>query len=254
MFRAFQFGLIVLMLAVLAMISAVVTMHFAIHGAEVSVPDFKDLSVAEATSKAASLGLEVDVENHFYSVNIPLGRVVSQSPAAGAVVRREWHVRLTESLGPQRVAIPNLTGSDQRLAAIEIRRVGLELGQQAEMPDAYATPGAVIAQNPAPNASGVERPSVSLLVAAEPATTATGGFVMPDLTGQLFSSAALTITHAGLTLAPMKEQQVYVQPLQSTDTIAAPLPPIPIGSVIAQKPAAGHRIDASTPIELTVAQ
>src|ERR1700761_8063262 len=138
MFRAFQFVLVVLMLAVLAMVSAVVTMHFAIHGAEVSVPDFKDLTVAEATSKAASMDLEVDVDNHFYSVDIPAGRIVNQSPAPGSVVRREWHVRLTASLGPQKTAIPKVTVSPQRLASIDIRRVGLELGQIAEMPDAYA--------------------------------------------------------------------------------------------------------------------
>jgi beta-lactam-binding protein with PASTA domain len=253
MFRAFQFVLILLMLAVLAMVSAVVTMHFAIHGAEVSVPDFKDLTVAEATSKAASLGLNIAVENHFYSVDIPIGRIVNQSPAAGTVVRREWHVRLTESLGPQRVAIPSLTGSDQRLASIEIRRVGLELGQGAEMPDGYASPGTVIAQNPAANASGVERPSVSLLVAAEPVETI-NGFVMPDLTGQTFAAAALAVTRAGLQLAPMKEQQVSVLAVDGVNSTAPPQLPVPIGSVIAQSPAPGHRVDASTPVELTVAQ
>lgn len=253
MLRAFQFVLVLLMLAVLAMVSAVVTMHFAIHGAEVSVPDFKDLTVAEATSKAASLGLNVNVENHFYSVDIPVGRIVSQSPAAGTVVRRDWNVRITESLGPQRVAIPGLTGSDQRLASIEIRRDGLELGQGAEMPDAYAAPGTVVAQNPSPNAAGVERPSVSLLVAAPP-IAANSGFVMPDLTGQMFSSAALSVTRAGLQLAPMKEQAVSIPAVEGVNSTTAPQPPVPIGSVVAQSPAPGHRVDVSTPIQLTVAQ
>jgi beta-lactam-binding protein with PASTA domain len=253
MLRGFQFILIVLILGVLAMVSAVVTMHFAIHGAEVSVPDFKNLTVAEATSKAASMGLEINVDNHFYSVDIPIGRIVGQSPAPGTVVRREWHVRLTQSLGPQRVAIPRLTGSDQRLASIEIRRVGLELGQGAEMPDAYAVPGSVIAQNPGPNAPGVERPSVSLLVAKEPEAIS-GGFVMPDFTGQMFSSAALEITRAGLQLAPMKEQQVSVPAVGDTSVAAPPQPVVPIGSVLAQTPAPGHRVDAATPVLLTVAQ
>jgi eukaryotic-like serine/threonine-protein kinase len=253
MLRAFQFVLVLLMLAVLALVSAVVTMHFAIHGAEVSVPDFKDMTIGEATSKAASLGLNINVENHFYSVDIPVGRVVSQSPAPGTVVRSEWNVRLTESLGPQRVAIPALTGSDERLASIEIRRDGLELGQGAEMPDAYASPGTVIAQNPAPNAAGVERPSISLLVAAPP-VEAGGGFVMPDFTGQMFSSAALAITRAGLQLAPMKEQQVSTPQTEGAQATAQPPPQVAIGSVIAQSPATGHRVDATTPIQLTVAQ
>jgi eukaryotic-like serine/threonine-protein kinase len=253
MLRGFQFILVLLMLGVLAMVSAVVTMHFAIHGAEVAVPDFKNLTVVEATSKAASMGLEINVDNHFYSVDIPVGRIVNQSPAPGTVVRREWHVRLTQSLGPQRVAIPRLVGSDQRLASIEIRRVGLELGQDAEMPDSYAAPGAVIAQNPGPNAPGVERPSVSLLVAKDPDPT-TGGVVMPDFIGHMFSSAAMEITRAGLQLAPMKEQQVSVPAVGDTNTAAPPQPVVPIGSVIAQSPAPGHRVDAATPVEFTVAQ
>lgn len=253
MLRAFQFVLVVLMLAVLALISAVVTMHFAIHGAEVKVPDFKELSVAEATARAASNGLNLSVDNRYYSVDVPVGRIVAQSPAPGTVVRREWQVRLTESLGPQRVAIPALTGSNQRLAAIAIRRVGLELGASAEMPWAYAAPGTVIAQTPAPNASGVERPSISLLVAASSPQT-NNGYVMPDLTGQMFSAAALAITRTGLTLAPMKEQQVSIPPVAGVNTGTSPQPPVPIGSIVAQSPAPGQRVDATTPIELTVAQ
>ena len=253
MLRAFQFVLLLLMLAVLAMVSAVVTMHFAIHGTEVSVPDFKDMSVSEATGKAASLGLNIGVDNHFYSIDIPQGRIVSQSPVPGTVVRREWHVRVNESLGPQRVAIPALIGSDQRLASIEIRRVGLELGQGAEMPFAYAAPGAVIAQNPRPNASGVERPSISLLV-AQPPVDSSIGYVMPDLTGQMFSSAASMVTKAGLNLAPMKQQQTSVPAVGSVDSSTPPQSPLPVGAVISQSPAPGHRVDASTPIELTVAQ
>jgi len=241
------------MLALLALFSAVATMHFAIHGAEVNVPSFKGLTVTEATEKAAALGLNLSVDNHFYSVDIPAGHVLNQSPAAGTVVRREWHVRLTESLGPQRVAIPDLTGSDQRRASIQIRRVGLELGAAAELPYAYVPAGTVIAQNPPPDAAGVERPSVSLLIAAPP-LDANSGLVMPDLTGQMFSQAALAITHAGLILAPVKNAPSPVPDVGGAASVQSPQPVVPIGTVISQNPPPGHRVDASTPIELTVAQ
>jgi hypothetical protein len=151
------------------------------------------------------------------------------------------------------VAIPDLTGSDQRLASIQIRRVGLELGDTADMPYAYASPGTVIAQNPAPDAAGVERPSVGLLIAAPP-LEANGGMVMPDFTGQVFSSAALVITRAGLKLAPVKTAQVTVPDVASTTSAQLPQPILPIGTVTGQSPPPGHRVDASTPIELTVAQ
>jgi beta-lactam-binding protein with PASTA domain len=253
MLRAFQFALILLMLAGLAMLSAIATMHFAIHGAEVIVPSFKGLTVPEATSKAAALGLNLSVDNHFYSVDIPVGHIVSQSPAPGTIVRREWHVRLGESLGPQRVAIPNLIGLDQRVASIQIRRAALEIGSSAEMPWAYAPEGSVIAQNPAPGAAGVARPNVSLLL-AEPAVAAPPAFIMPDLTGQMFPAAALAIAQAGLKLAPVKQAPAEIPAIPGATSPQPIQPATPIGSVIGQSPQPGQHVDVSTPIELTVAQ
>jgi len=252
-FRAFKFAVVVLGLAVLAMLSAVVTMHFAIHGAEVTVPSFKGLTVAEATDKASALGLNLTVDNHFYSVEIPAGRILNQSPSPGTVVRREWRVRLTESVGPQRVAIPNLTGSNQRLASIQIRRIGLEVGPTAEMPYAYAPADTVIAQNPAPDAAGVESPTVSLLVAVPP-LEASSGVVMPDFTGQSYSGASAAISHAGLKLTPVKRVSADIPGIVSPTDTQAPQLPVAPGTVTGQNPPAGDRVDASTPIELTVAQ
>jgi eukaryotic-like serine/threonine-protein kinase len=253
MLRAFQFLLILLMLAGLAMLSAIATMHFAIHGAEITVPAFKGLTAEEATSKAATLGLNLSVDNHVYSVDIPPGHIVSQSPAAGAIVRREWHVRLSESLGPQRVAIPNLVGLDQRLASIQIRRDALEIGSNAEMPWPYASEGAVIAQNPAAGAAGVARPNVSLLIAG-PTETSGPAFVMPGLIGQMFPAAALAITQAGLKLAPVMEAPAAIPPVASPGSSQPIQPVTPVGSIVSQNPQPGLRVDASTPIELTVAQ
>ena len=198
----FRFVLVILLLTVVAMTSALVTMHFAIHGGEVSVPDLKGMSVADAGQRAASLGLTMQVENRLYSADVPPGRVANQSPAAGAIVRRGWRVWLTESLGPQKLAIPDVKGKDQRFATIEIRRAGFQTGTVAEMPWPGAQPGAVIAQSPEPNASGVESPVMNLLVAAEDGgSQSMGGLVLPNLEGQVFTSAALTLTRMGLRLA-----------------------------------------------------
>ena len=72
------------------MVSALTTMHFAIHGAEVKVPDFRGMSEADARRKAAAVGLEMSIEDHFYSAVVPESRIVTQSPAAGAIVRTGW--------------------------------------------------------------------------------------------------------------------------------------------------------------------
>jgi eukaryotic-like serine/threonine-protein kinase len=246
MLRLFQFVILTLGLALVALTSAIVTMRLVIHGAEVKIPSFQGLPAQQALAKAADLGVEMTIDNRFYSAEIPAGRILSQSPAPGAVVRREWHVRCIESLGPQTVAIPNLTGQPQRAAIIALRRLGLEVGAVVRM-NSPAQPETVIAQDPPPGAAGVEKPSVALLISdptpTESAATA-ATYVMPDFTGHPYGTAAATITHAGLKLSPTIDTPAPAIPQDQT-----PLPP---GTVIAQTPAAGYSIDPNTPIQLTV--
>ena len=204
--------------------------------------------MADAGQRASALGLTLQVESHLYSTDVPLGRVASQSPAAGTLVRRGWRVWLTESLGPQKLGIPDVKGRDQRFATIAIRRAGFQVGTVAEMPWPAVQPGTVIAQSPDANAAGVESPAMNLLVAGEPAegAEAQGGFVMPNLEGQVFTAAALAVTQMGLKLAPVKEQDMHER--------AAGAPIYPPGAVVGQNPAAGSRVDATTAVQLTVAK
>ena len=93
----FQVASLVMLLVVVALLAAIATMHFAIHGAEVQVPALKGMTVADARSQTAGLGLNLDVDNLYYSSDVAAGHILSQSPAAGTVVRREWRVRVAES-------------------------------------------------------------------------------------------------------------------------------------------------------------
>ena len=114
MINFFRLVLAGLALAMAGLIAAVVTMRLAIHGAEVKVPDLQGLTVTEAVHKTANMGLNLGIDNRYYSVDVPAGRVLAQSPLPGAIVRREWRMRVTESLGPQRVAIPKVVGQQER--------------------------------------------------------------------------------------------------------------------------------------------
>jgi beta-lactam-binding protein with PASTA domain len=246
----FRFLLVILLLTVVAMTSAIVTMHFAIHGAEVSVPDFHGLTLADAGQRAARAGLTLHVENHLYSADVPAGRIANQSPAPGTIVRSGWRVWLTQSLGPQKLAIPNVTGEEQRVATIEIRRAGLQIGSIDTLPQAGAEPGTVIAQSPVANAPAVASPVVNLLVAGPQSSPTPPQFVMPDVLGQPYTAAADSLTRAGLLVAP-----AVIQPPLPTQPGATPVTPPPVsGTVIAQNPLAGFPVEPTTHIQLTVAQ
>jgi len=243
--RFFRFLLRALILFVVFMASALTAMRFAIHGAEVTIPNFNGLTTQEALSKAADLGVEMTIDNRFYSAEVPAGRILTQSPVPGTVVRREWHVRAAESLGPPMVAIPNLLGQNQRAATMEIRRLGLELGDVARMPFAATAPDTVIAQDPQPGAAGVEKPGISMIT-SDPSEAQTSGFVMPNFIGQQYATAAAAINRAGLKLAPVSEITPETSPATGELVMA--------GTVISQSPQAGYRVDTSSAIELTIAR
>ncbi len=254
--RFFQFVLVALLLFMIALVSAITTMHFAIHGAEVTVPDFRGLDLAEATRKAIEARLAISVDEHFFSATTPLGHVLTQSPAPGTNVRSEWTVRVTDSLGPQRVAIPKITGQPEQVASLDIHKLGLDLGTIARMPYGASPPETVIAQTPQPGAANVDRPNVSLLLATPPAAT-TPAFVMPNFVGSNYAVAAAAIAHAGLKLGPTQYETVGVQPIPpiaANGVPQSPKPPLQAGIILAQSPDAGMHIDATTSIELTVSQ
>ncbi len=242
---------LVLLLVAVAMLSAIATMHFAIHGAEVQVPDLKGLTVAAARSQAAGMGLNLDVDNRYYSAEVAAGHILSQSPDPGTVVRREWRVRVAESLGPQKVDVPDTVGSNGRLAALRLRRVGLEVGIIARLPFAGAPEGTVIAQNPPAHAQGIEQPSVNLLVAV-PEDETPDGFVMPNLVGMPIVAAQALLAKVGLTFST--PVFVDVPPPSAGDGNAPANPPVSPGSVVTQDPIAGARVDTTQDIKLTVAK
>ncbi|HEX8799658.1 MAG TPA: PASTA domain-containing protein, partial [Terriglobales bacterium] len=126
--RFFRWLVRVLVLIVVFMTAALTAMRLAIHGRQTAVPKVVGMSPREAETALEANGLVLDRSDRFYSAEVPEGRIVSQVPSPGEVVRRGWHVRVAESMGPQRVTIPDLTGDSERSAEINVRRRGLELG------------------------------------------------------------------------------------------------------------------------------
>jgi beta-lactam-binding protein with PASTA domain len=247
----FRVASLLMLLVAVALLAAITTMHFATHGAEVQVPALKGMTVADARSETAGLGLNLDVDNRYYSGEVAAGHILTQSPAEGTVVRREWRVRVSESLGPQKVDVPDAVGSQERVAALQLRRAGLDVGVIARLPYVNAPEGTVLAQDPPAHAQDIEQPTVNLLVAA-PNDEGPDGYVMPDMIGLPIVTAQMLLAKVGVKTGPPVYADVSIQPVGSGD--APPRMPVKPGAVIAQSPAAGSRIDQSTMVKLTVAR
>ena len=239
--------LLALVLLTVALVSALLSMQLAIHGQEVAIPKVTGMSPAEAERAGAASGLQVVVERQFYSPDVPEGEIMTQVPIPGAKVRRGWSIRVAQSLGPQRVAIPDVTGGSERIADLNIRRRGLTLGSVGHLTLPEGAVDRVVSQSPPPNASGVSAPKINLLVSDGPEPVV---YVMPNLTGQPLGSATLALQDAGMKVGRVSVQSspLPFQPPSSGDLQAEPsLPslgsqPSAASMVVAQTPSPGQKI------------
>ena len=259
-----------LMLAVFVLFAGL-ALRIALHGREVSIPDLAGLTVAQASESALHSGLDLNIENKYYSRTVPAGRILSQAPAAGSRVRRGWQVRVTESLGPQQVTIPDVVGEPVREASLDLRKASLDLGTLAHI-DAPGDTDMVLSQTPPPDA-GVDQPRVNLLLSQQGAG-ASQAFVMPSFVGMSWPSANRAAIALGLRVAALGEMAPVVQPTPTAappasgqqpnaasspnasaaatpEQAPAPVQMVPVGPVTSQSPEAGHRASKGSVVKLT---
>lgn len=192
---------------------------------------------------------------------------MSQLPLPGTKVRRGWQVRVAQSLGPTRVAIPDVAGQSEHAAELNIRRRGLDVSSMAEIQVPGIPADQVLAQSPAANATQVLAPKISLLLttAAEPPS-----FVMPSFVGQTLGSANRALLDEGFKLGnvsvapppevpadeanPIAVAAPQVAPTApSAGAAAAPPPqPTPASIIVTQAPAAGQKVAAGATVNFEV--
>jgi beta-lactam-binding protein with PASTA domain len=243
----FRFALQALILLVVALVSALTAMRFAIHGSEVAVPDLVGKIPSEARRIAELDGFQFEVERQYYSLKMPDGRVLSQLPLPGTKVRRGWQIRVAQSLGPQRVVIPDLLGESERAAEINILRRGLNVGAVAKiaLPDPPAD--RVIAQSPSASASSISAPKISLLT-AQPAPPQ--AFLMPSFVGQTLGQATAALKDAGF-----QPGTATIATPQAGSSPQPPPPapqPSPSSVILSQNPAPGSKVLAGSNVTFEV--
>ncbi|HEX5520975.1 MAG TPA: PASTA domain-containing protein [Longimicrobiaceae bacterium] len=129
----------------------------------ITVPDVSRFGAAQAQELLTRSGFEVRIDS------VPneraRGRVIATEPAAGTPVELPAQLRLIVSAGPPLTAVPDLAGLDEEAARQALEAAGLRTGEIGYDPYAYAAPGSVIAQEPAPGDSIAVGSAVRLTVA-----------------------------------------------------------------------------------------
>ena len=228
--------LIVLAIALAATygVFTVAAMRVALRAREVPVPKVIGLEFAEAgrAMEAAGLALKVD-DSQPFSDTVPAGRIATQDPAAGLVVRRGRGVRVWMSAGSRSSVVPKLIGETERSAQARSNQDGLDVTTAADIRSSEFPSDAVVAQDP-PAGSRATRVGVVVNRGERAA-----GYVMPDLIGAASDAALDVLRTRGLRVTVVAQQ---------------PYPGVPSGIILRQSPAAGFQVTPDQPISLEVSR
>ena len=109
--NAGRFFLLAAALAITFGVFFLAALRVATRAREVKVPDLRGVSVAEATTALAQLGLALRVDEvKRPDPKVPADHVLTQEPEPGVVMRRQRSVRVRVSDGQRDPIVPNVVG------------------------------------------------------------------------------------------------------------------------------------------------
>ena len=235
MIRIIKLALLLIGFSVVIGIGAYLAVVFLVDSEEtVIVPDLIGKDVVYCLELLTDMGLDVKVKDSEYSDTVANHHVIDQNPGPGAVIKKGRDINLFLSRGKKYIQLPDLRRAALDQARLVLEANGLHTGIISETFYDRLPRQQVIAQEPRPGQMTARGTAVNLLISRGARPEA---YVMPDLTGTPFSSAALVLEDLGLTTGSIT---------------AANDERFPRNTVISQDPAAGFRVVEGDQVDLTV--
>jgi serine/threonine-protein kinase len=135
---------------------------------EVKVPNITWLSVEEAKVKLAKLGLKARIAERAFERKVPEGKIISQRPEAGGLVKIGRLINLKVSIGERLVFAPNLVGRPISQIEIVLSEAGLKMGEKEYEHSEQFQSGVVLRQEPLPDDEVPVGSSVDIVIAENP--------------------------------------------------------------------------------------
>ena len=201
-------------------------------GSKVIVPSLAGLTVKEATSELADLGLDLKVEREEFSEDIPENRVIKSSPAGGGRISPDGTVEVTISKGKERYIVPTLQGLKIEIAEGLISDNNLIVGEIIEEFSSEFPKGFIMRSSPAAGERIKRDSQVTLYLSKGVEQVGVSSYQ-----GKSGEQALNELTEAGF--------EVETKYVFSED--------LPIGAVVSQIPSGGD-IDKGSVITLTVSK
>jgi serine/threonine-protein kinase len=200
---------------------------------QVTLPELKNLSEADARAKLEELNLTVSSTESENSPDVAQGSVTKSEPGAGQTVQEGAEVMLYLSTG--NTTIPNVVGQSRQGAEAQLANLGLGTIQWDTEETDQVAPDTVARTDP--EAGDVPQgTSVTVYIAVAPAPEETT--VPADLYGKTVEQAQLSCTGAQITCqeASREPSNTFVEP----------------GTVIRSDPAPGSTVEVGATINLVV--
>lgn len=201
-------------------------------GSKVIVPSLAGLTVKEATSELADLGLDLKVEREEFSEDIPENRVINSSPAGGGRISPDGTVEVTISKGKERYIVPTLQGLKIEIAEGLISDNNLVVGEIIEEFSSEFPKGFIMRSSPAAGERIKRDSQVTLYLSKGVEQVGVSSYQ-----GKSGEQALNELTEAGF---DVETKYVFSEDL-------------PIGAVVSQIPSGGD-IDKGSVITLTVSK
>lgn len=166
-------------------------------GKEIEAPNFKNMTIEEAEQylEENEIDLKIKKDEEVVSEEIEKGKIVSQDPQAGEVIKEGSTIRVNISKGLGDGSVPDLKGQMKEDAESMLQAAGFKLGGVSE--EASEEPaGTILDQDPSPGTEAEKGTAVNIVVSDGSKAKA----IMPYLVGKSIGDAQSALTNAGLNL------------------------------------------------------
>jgi serine/threonine-protein kinase len=144
-------------------IGTAVTLIVSSGQAKVTVPDVTGQSQAAATSSLSGRGFSVSSSTQ-ESSSVPVGNVISQSPAPGTKVTSGSTVSLVIAKAPATPTVPSVTGKTASAATSALKAAGFKVSTSNQEVTKKNQSGKVVSQSPSGGSQAKKGSTVSIVV------------------------------------------------------------------------------------------
>ncbi len=201
----------------------------------IPLPDVVGQSADQATATLTQAGFTNIVTEESFNEKVEAGKVVSQDPRGGTKQKKDTKITLGVSKGTQEITVPDLTGKTADQAKKELTANGLKYSAGTAEYSDKVEKDHIVRQDVAPGTQVAKGTTITYYL-----SLGSEGIEVPNVVGMMRGDAVATLNNLGL----LVDTNNYTY--QASDK--------PEGTVLAQTPAAGSKLQENGMVALTLSK